>query len=269
MPKTKKLTVPDFKSRKLSREKLVMVTCYDSSFARVLEESTVDLLLVGDSAAMTMHGHDSTIQADVEMIAIHTMAVARAAPNKFLVADLPFLAIRKGMLAGMEAIERLVKAGAHAVKIEGIRGNAELVRHVTESGIPVMGHLGLTPQFVNAFGGMKVQAKSAEEQDRLLADALEFERLGAFSLVLECVPADIAKKIAAALAIPVIGIGAGVDVDGQVLVLQDLLGFNPGFKPKFLRQYLNGYEQFIGAFDRFGADVRAGTYPSKEESYQG
>jgi 3-methyl-2-oxobutanoate hydroxymethyltransferase len=267
MSKAKKLTVPDFKSRKQAREKLVMVTCYDSSFARVLEESSVDLLLVGDSCAMTMHGYDSTIQADAEMIAIHTMAVARAAPGKFLVADVPFLAVRKGLFAGMETIEKLVKAGAHAVKIEGIRGNAEIVGHVVESGIPVMGHLGLTPQFVNAFGGMKVQAKSVEDQDRLLADALEFERLGAFSLVLECVPSEIAKKISAALKIPVIGIGAGIDVDGQVLVLQDLLGFNPGFKPKFLRQYLNGYEQFVGAFDRFASDVRTGEYPSKEESY--
>lgn len=267
MSKAPKLTVPDFREKKRAREKLVMVTCYDSSFARVLEESTVDLLLVGDSAAMTMHGHDSTIAADAAMIAIHTAAVARAAPGKFLVADMPFLSVRKGLLVGMEAVERFVKAGAHAVKIEGVRGNGEFVRHVVESGIPVMGHLGLTPQFVNAFGGMKVQAKSSEDQDRLLSDALEFERLGAFSLVLECVPAEIAKKIAAALSIPVIGIGAGVDVDGQVLVLQDLLGFNPGFKPKFLRRYLNGYEQFIGAFDRFGADVRSGEYPSKEESY--
>lgn len=267
MSKIKKLTVPDFKTKKQAREKLVMVTCYDSSFARVIAESSVDLILVGDSAAMTMHGHDSTIQADVEMIAIHTKAVARGAPEKFLVADMPFLSVRKGLLSGMEAIDRLVKAGAHAVKIEGIRGNAELVAHLTESGIPVMGHLGLTPQFVNAFGGMKVQAKSSEDQERLLADALDFERLGAFSLVLECVPSEIAKKISAALSIPVIGIGAGVDVDGQVLVLQDLLGFNPGFKPKFLRQYLNGYEQFIGAFERFGADVRSGDYPSKEETY--
>ena len=219
MSKSKQLTVPDFKVKKQAREKLVMVTCYDSSFARVLEESSVDLLLVGDSCAMTMHGYDSTIQADVGMIAIHTMAVARAAPGKFLVADMPFLSVRKGLISGMEATERLVKAGAHAVKIEGIRGNTEIVRHITESGIPVMGHLGLTPQFVNAFGGMKVQAKSAEDQDRLLADALEFERLGAFSLVLECVPSDIAKKITAALSIPVIasgGVGSIADIEALV-----------------------------------------------------
>lgn len=267
MSKPKKLTVPDFRAKKQAGEKLVMVTCYDSSFARVLAESSVDVLLVGDSSAMTMHGYDSTIHADVEMIAIHTMSVARAAPGKFLVSDMPFLSVRKGLVPAMEAAERLVKAGAHAVKIEGIRGNQDIVKHIAESGVPIMGHLGLTPQFVNAFGGMKVQAKSAEEQERMLAEALEFERLGAFSLVLECVPSEIAKKIASALAIPVIGIGAGVDVDGQVLVLQDLLGFDPGFRPKFLRRYLDGYEQFSGAFERFSSDVRSGEYPSKEESY--
>lgn len=263
----KKLVVPDFKRLKTERKKLVMVTCYDSSFARVLNESDVDLLLVGDSCAMTMHGFDSTIQADVEMIALHTAAVARAAPGKFLVADIPFLAVRKGLSHAMEAIERLVKSGAHAVKLEGLRGNEEFISHVVASGIPVMGHLGLTPQFVNAFGGMKVQAKTAEDQDLLMKEALEFERLGAFSLVLECVPTDIATKIAARLSIPVIGIGAGDAVDGQVLVLQDLLGFTPDFKPKFLRRYLNGFELFKGAFDRFAKEVREGEYPSKDESY--
>lgn len=263
----KRLSVPDFKARKIAGDKLVMLTCYDASFARVLNESNVDLLLVGDSSAMTMHGFDSTIHADVAMIEFHTAAVARGAPAKFLVADIPFLAIRKGFETGMSAIERLVKAGAHAIKIEGLRGNEKMVAHTVESGVPVMGHLGLTPQFVNAFGGMKVQAKSAADQDRLLQEAVEFERLGAFSLVLECVPESIATEIANKLSIPVIGIGAGAGVDGQVLVLQDLLGFNPGFKPKFLRSYANGYEIFKGAFDRFAGDVKSGSYPTKDESY--
>lgn len=263
----KKLTVPDFLRLKVERKKIVMVTCYDSSFARVLNESEVDILLVGDSCAMTMHGFDSTIHADIEMIALHTAAVARAAPGKFLVADLPFLSVRKGLAPAMEAISCLVKAGAHGVKLEGLKGNEEIVAHVVQSGIPVMGHLGLTPQFVNAFGGMKVQGKSTADQDEMLKDALMFERLGAFSLVLECVPTEIATKIAAQLSIPVIGIGAGEAVDGQVLVLQDLLGFTPDFKPKFLRRYLNGFELFKGAFDRFAGDVREGKYPTKEESY--
>lgn len=263
----KKLTVPDFARKKAEREKLVMVTCYDSGFARILNDSEVDLLLVGDSAAMVMHGFDSTIQADAEMIALHTAAVARAAPKKFLVADLPFLSVRKGLSHAMEVVEKLVRSGAHAVKLEGIEGNEEFVRHVVGSGIPVMGHLGLTPQFVNAFGGMRVQAKSAEDQARLLRDAESFEKLGAFSLVLECVPSDIAAQIAARVKIPVIGIGAGPDVDGQVLVLQDLLGFTPDFKPKFLRRYLNGCELFQEAFGNFARDVRSGAFPTKEESY--
>lgn len=263
-----KLTVPDFKKRKLEKKKLVMMTCYDSSFAQLLNASDVDLLLIGDSCAMTMHGFDSTIHATVEMIATHTRAVARGAPAKFLVADVPFLAVRKGLEHAMESVEHLVKAGAHSVKIEGLRGNEAIIAHITESGIPVMGHLGLTPQFVNAFGGMKVQAKTEEEQERMLAEALEYERLGAFSLVLECVPSEIAARITQSLSIPVIGIGAGVDLDGQVLVLQDLLGFNPNFKPKFLRHYLNGHEQIQGAFASFIKDVRESNYPSKEESYK-
>jgi 3-methyl-2-oxobutanoate hydroxymethyltransferase len=203
---TKKLTVPDFKRLKSENQKLVMMTCYDSSFARVLNETEVDILLIGDSCAMTMHGFDSTIHATTEMIAFHTAAVARSAPGKFIVADLPFLSFRKGLVPAMDAVHTLVKAGAHAVKLEGLRGNEEMIAHVVQSGIPVMGHLGLTPQFVNAFGGMKVQAKSLEDQDLMLREAIEFERLGAFSLVLECVPSDIAAKIAAALTIPVIGL---------------------------------------------------------------
>jgi 3-methyl-2-oxobutanoate hydroxymethyltransferase len=267
--KKKRLTVPDFAARKSEGKKLVMMTCYDASFARVLADSTVDLLLVGDSSAMTMHGFDSTIHANLEMIALHTAAVARGAPGKFLVADLPFLSVRKGLETGVEAVEKLVKAGAHAVKIEGLRGNEALIAHLVESGIPVMGHLGLTPQFVNAFGGMKVQAKTPAEQDRMFEEARELERLGAFSLVLECVPEAIATRIAKALSIPVIGIGAGAGVDGQVLVLQDLLGFNPDFRPKFLRRYVNGYEIFKTAFDQFTADVQSGNYPSSDESYSG
>jgi 3-methyl-2-oxobutanoate hydroxymethyltransferase len=153
------------------------------------------------------------------------------------------------------------------VKIEGVRGNEDLIHHLVESGIPVMGHLGLTPQFVNAFGGMKVQAKTRDEQERLLLDAVAFESLGAFSLVLECIPAPAASAISAQLKIPTIGIGAGSDVDGQVLVLQDLLGFNPGFKPKFLKTYLDGYALFQKAFSDFHEEVQNGTYPSEKESY--
>jgi 3-methyl-2-oxobutanoate hydroxymethyltransferase len=261
------ITVPEFKKRKEQKKRLSMITCYDASFAKVLDESPIDILLIGDSSAMVMQGFDSTIHSDVESIAYHTSAVARGCKNKFIVADMPFLSTRKSREFGIEAAGALLKAGAHAVKIEGVRGNEDLIRHLTESGVPVMGHLGLTPQFVNAFGGMKVQAKTPEEQDVLIQDAKKFEDLGAFSLVLECVPSSVAAKITSLIKIPTIGIGAGSEVDGQVLVLQDLLGFNPAFKPKFLKTYLNGYELFQSAFSKFHEEVQGGIYPSDKESY--
>lgn len=261
------ITVPEFKKRKTEQQKMSMMTCYDHAFAQILNTSPIDILLVGDSSSMVMHGHNSTIHATVPMIAQHVAAVSKGAPDKFIVGDMPFLSTRKGLKTGVEAAEAFLKAGAHAVKIEGIQGNEELVRHLVESGIPVMGHLGLTPQFVNAFGGMKVQAKTAEEQDLLLNDGKRFEDAGAFSLVLECVPTSIATTMTERLSIPTIGIGAGPHVDGQVLVLHDLLGFNPNFKPKFLRQYLNGHELFSKAFEQYHQDVTSGEFPQPKESY--
>ncbi len=262
------ITVPEFKRRKLEGGKISMITCYDSSFARIVDASPIDVILVGDSSAMVMNGYDSTVHATVEMIAAHTAAVARGAKSKFIVADMPFLSVRKGLVPAVEAAGEFLRAGAHAVKIEGIEGNEEIVRHLVKSGIPVMGHLGLTPQFVNAFGGMKVQAKTTEEQDRLRNDARFFEKCGAFSLVLECVPSSIAEKITQSLTIPTIGIGAGSGTNGQVLVLQDLLGFDPGFKPKFLRKYLDAHAAFTKAFSDFHNDVLSGNFPSPSESYE-
>jgi len=262
------LTVPEFQHRKKRREKLSMITCYDASFASILAESPIDILLVGDSSSMVMQGEDSTIHATPESIAFFTRSVAKGARGqKFIVADMPFLSNRTGIEAGVRAAGDLLRAGAHAVKIEGIRGNEALVSHLVESGIPVMGHLGLTPQFVNAFGGMKVQAKTAEEQERLLQDAKTFERCGAFALVLECIPSSIAARLTGALSIPTIGIGAGREVDGQVLVLQDMLGFNPGFKPRFLRTYLDGKGLFLDAFRSFHEDVTLLEFPTEQESY--
>lgn len=261
------ITVPEFAKRKLAQTKISMITCYDASFAKIVSESPIDVILIGDSSAMVMHGHDSTIHATVETIETHVAAVARGAKDKFIVADMPFLSTRLDRATGIAAAGRFLRAGAHAVKIEGIDGNEDLVKHLVESGIPVMGHLGLTPQFVNAFGGMKVQATSPETQDKLLKDAKKFESLGAFSLVLECVPTKIGTLATQALKIPTIGIGAGPETDGQVLVLQDLLGFNPGFKPKFLRQYLNGHELFTAAFKKFHDDVVQKEFPNEKESY--
>ncbi len=261
------ITVPDFKKRKESKQKISMITCYDASFARIIDETPIDIILIGDSSAMVMQGFNSTIHATNESIIHHVSSVARGAKDKFIVADMPFLSTRLSLEKGVEAAGMMLRAGAHAIKIEGIRGNETLVSHLVESGIPVMGHLGLTPQFVNAFGGMKVQAKTTEEQDRLVADAKRFEQAGAFSLVLECVPSTIAETVTKQIAIPTIGIGAGPSVDGQVLVLQDLLGFNPGFKPKFLRTYLNGHELFKEAFTRYHEDVVGQHFPNDKESY--
>src|SRR5262249_33605137 len=214
-----------------------MITCYDYSSARAVAESTIDCILVGDSLAMTMHGYATTLSATTEMMALHTAAVAKGAPSKFIVADLPFLSYRKGLTEAMDSVHELMKAGAHAVKLEGVRGHADIVRHIVDSGVPVMGHLGLTPQSVHALGGMKVQARTNAAVKLLLSQARELEDAGCFAIVLECVPTEVARKVTELLKIPTIGIGAGPHVNGQVLVYQDMIGLNPGFKPKFLRVY--------------------------------
>lgn len=263
----RKLTAPDFIRRKASAEKLSMLTCYDFWSAQVLNDSPVDSLLVGDSLSMVMHGYESTVYADVELMALHVKAVSRGAPNKFIIGDMPFLATRKGLEPTMNAVAALMQAGANCVKLEGEHGQLDLIRHIVESGVPVMGHLGLTPQSVEAFGGHKVQGKSEAAASAILKSAKRLEDAGAFAVVLECVPAALGKAITAQLSIPTIGIGAGADVDGQVLVLQDMLGMNPNFKPKFLRHYANGYQSVGDAVTNFHNDVQAGTFPNQTESY--
>ncbi len=261
------MKIQDFALKKQKGQKISMLTCYDYSFARIMADSEVDVLLVGDSLAMTMHGHGSTLNATVNMMALHTAAVARGAGNKFIVGDLPFLTFRKGLTSNMEAIGKIMRAGANAVKLEGAKGNLELVRHVVDSGVPVMGHLGLTPQSVNQLGGFKVQGKDKRDHDEIVKDALALEKAGCFSLVLECVPAELAKEITSKLGIPTIGIGAGIGCDGQVLVLQDMLGMNKEFHPKFLRTYMKGFDMIKDAFNQYHRDVVTEKFPSKEESY--
>lgn len=261
------MNVLDFQKMKDEGRKISMVTCYDYSSARAVAESTVDCILVGDSLAMTMHGHPTTLSATTAMIALHTSAVARGAPSKFIVADLPFLSYRKGLKDAMDSVQDLMTAGAHAVKLEGVRGHAEIVRHIVDSGVPVMGHLGLTPQSVNLLGGMRVQARTDTAVDLLASQAGELEQAGCFSLVLECVPSEVARKVTRLLTIPTIGIGAGPDVSGQVLVYQDMLGLNPGFRPKFLRTYANAFEVIKEGLDAYDRDVKGGEFPSEKESY--
>jgi 3-methyl-2-oxobutanoate hydroxymethyltransferase len=263
------MNVLNFPERKQNHDRVVMVTCYDYTMASIVADSDVDLILVGDSAAMVMHGEDSTLPIDVEDMAAHVRAVKRGAPDKFIVADMPFLSYRKGLEPAMAAVEILMKSGASAVKLEGIRGHEELVRHIVDSGVPVMGHLGLTPQSVNQLGGFRVQGRSEDDRQRLLEEALACQAAGCFSLVLECVPESLAAEITQALDIVTIGIGAGNETDGQVLVLQDLLGLSANFKPRFVRRYLDGRGLVLDALDRFAEDVRSAAFPAPEERYAG
>lgn len=258
----------DFYQMKKEGQKITMVTCYEAWSALLLKDTDVDLLLVGDSAAMVVHGFDSTLPATMEMMILHTQAVARAQTGKFIVGDLPFLSFRKGLEAGVTAAGQLMQAGAHGVKLEGAQGNLDLVDHLVKSGIPVMGHLGLTPQSVFQLGGFKVQARDPEAQNLLLKDAIALEAAGCFSLVLECVPQQLAQKVQQQLKIPVIGIGAGSHCDGQVLVLHDLLGFNTSFKPKFLKHFGSGADFFRDAVLEYTREVQSGTFPSAKESYE-
>jgi 3-methyl-2-oxobutanoate hydroxymethyltransferase len=262
------MNVLDFQKMKNGGRKISMVTCYDYSSARAVAESNIDCILVGDSLAMVMHGHQTTLSVTTAMMALHTAAVARGAPTRFIVADLPFLSYRKGLKDAMDSVQELMSAGAHAVKLEGVRGHADIVRHIVESGVPVMGHLGLTPQSINLLGGMKVQARTDAAVEILAAQARELEEAGCFSLVLECVPSEAACKVTDLVKIPTIGIGAGPNVDGQVLVYQDMLGLNPGFKPKFLRVYANTFDVIQDALNAYDRDVKDGHFPAESESYE-
>jgi len=262
------MNVLDFQTCKARGEKIVMLTCYDYTSARIVQDSDVDVILVGDSAAMVMHGYGTTIPASVEMMCQHIESVSRGTKNKFIVGDMPFLSFRQLLTDNMHAVASVMKAGAHAVKLEGIEGNVETITHTVKSGVPVMGHLGLTPQSVNQLGGYRVQGRGNGAAEKLREEALACERAGCFALVLECVPDDLAAEITASLNIPTIGIGAGAGTDGQVLVMQDLLGLSSDFKPKFVRKYLDGRSVLLDAFNAYASDVKNGSFPAADESYQ-
>ncbi|HET9711666.1 MAG TPA: 3-methyl-2-oxobutanoate hydroxymethyltransferase [Pyrinomonadaceae bacterium] len=261
------MNVRDFQQMKDEGHRISMITCYDYSSARAVAESNIDCILVGDSLAMTMHGFPTTLSATTAMMALHTAAVAKGAPAKFIVGDLPFLSYRNGLKEAMDSVHELMSAGAHAVKLEGVRGHADIVRHIVDSGVPVMGHLGLTPQSFHALGGMKVQARTNAAVKVLTSQAHELEDAGCFAIVLECVPAQVARKVTELLKVPTIGIGAGPYVSGQVLVYQDMIGLNPDFKPKFLRVYANTFEVIRTALNAYDRDVKSGVFPSGNESY--
>lgn len=262
------MNIFDFIKKKQAGEKITMVTCYDYTSARILAESTIDCLLVGDSVAMTIHGYKDTLSATLEMMCMHTAAVHRGAGSKFIISDMPFLSYRKSFNKNVSSAQALMQAGAKAIKLENAAGNLKLIRHLTESGIPVMGHLGLTMQLMHMMGGLKVQGKTQAAARQMQEDALALQEAGCFAVVLECIPTSLAQTITQSLHIPTIGIGAGLVTDGQVLVLQDLLGLNTDFKPKFVKNYISGCEQMRQGIDEFVKEVNAGEFPSDEYSYQ-
>jgi 3-methyl-2-oxobutanoate hydroxymethyltransferase len=248
--------------------KITMLTAYDYWTAKILSKSSVDCLLVGDSCAMVMHGHKDTLAATTELMTLHTRAVRLGAPDLFIVGDLPFLTYRGSRNRALDCVLPIMQAGAQAVKLEGSHGNLKLIRHLVSSGVPVMGHLGLTPQSVHALGGYRVQNRGDDGLQLLLQAAQELEQAGCFSIVLECVPEAAAQAVTEKLGIPTIGIGAGIHVDGQVLVLQDMLGAQTDFQPKFVRRFADLAGQMAAAIDQFVGEVQNGTFPSEKESYQ-
>lgn len=260
------MTLPDFRRRKAGNQRISFVTCYDCAFARLVAQTDLDCILVGDSVAMVVHGHPSTLAADLPMMLFHTESVARGAGGKFIVGDMPFLEHRKGRSEAVSAAQALLRAGAQAIKLEGAAGNLEIIQSLVEGGVPVMGHVGLTPQFIHAFGGFKVQGREDAAAERILADAKALEASGVFSIVLEGIPATLGKRITDALSIPTIGIGAGPDCDGQVLVLHDLLGFTEK-PPKFARAFGEVASASVTALRAYDEAVKTNTFPTEKESY--
>ena len=262
-----KVTVRTIREMKAERVKIVSVTAYDYPGARLADEAGVDLILVGDSLGMVVLGYESTIPVTLSEMVHHLKAVLRAQPRALVVADLPFLTFQTGPEDAVRNSGRLMKRGAEAVKLEGGRRMLPQIEAILAADIPVLGHLGLTPQSVHQFGGYRVQGRGREAADALLTDALALERAGCFALVLEGVPLELGREITAALRIPTIGIGAGIDCDGQVLVLHDLIGMSFGKPARFVRRYAETGDTIRSAIAAFREDVRAGRYPSAEESY--
>lgn len=258
----------DFKRKKSNQSKISMITCYDYPSAKIVAESHIDCVLVGDSVAMAVHGHETTVMATMEMMVLHTEAVARGIKQQFIIADMPFLAHRMSQETTINNVRRLIQAGAHAVKIEGgDPDTCQTIAFLVTAGVPVMGHIGLTPQSVHQLSGYKVQGKEDEQAADLVRQARALEEAGCFALVIECVPQQLAKRISDSLEIPTIGIGAGSDTDGQVLVWHDLLGLQTEFKPKFLKHYAQGKEVILQAINQYAEQVKAVEFPSKEHAF--
>ncbi|MCB9614938.1 MAG: 3-methyl-2-oxobutanoate hydroxymethyltransferase [Sandaracinus sp.] len=263
-----RVTVPRLLRMKQSGERIAMVTAYDATFARMIDEGGADILLVGDSLGMVVQGLDTTLPVTVDEVVYHCRAVSRGARRAMIVGDMPFLSAQVTPEEALRNAGRfLAEGGAHAVKLEGGKSMAPVIRRLVEAGVPVMGHVGLLPQSVHAMGGFRVQGKTEDAAARILDDALAVAEAGAFAVVLEGVPSDLAARVTAELPVPTIGIGAGPDCDGQVLVCYDLLGLTPDLKPKFVKRYAEQYAEGRDAVARYCDEVRSGAFPSVEHGF--
>ena len=264
----KRITTKSLIEMKANGEKISMLTAYDFTMAQIVDSAGVDVILVGDSASNVMAGHETTLPITLDQMIYHASSVVRGTSRALVVVDLPFGSYQSDPKEALRSSIRIMKeSGGHAVKMEGGSEIKDSIKKILNAGIPVMGHLGLTPQSIYKFGTYTVRAKEDAEAEKLLEDAKMLERIGCFSLVLEKIPAELAKKVADSISIPVIGIGAGGGVDGQVLVIHDMLGMNNEFSPRFLRRYLDLYDQMTKAIGNYVADVKSSDFPNAKEQY--
>lgn len=264
----KRVTVKSLTDMKKNGEKIAMLTAYDYTMAKIVDGSGIDVILVGDSASNVMAGHETTLPLTLDQMIYHASSVIRAIDRALVVVDMPFGTYQGNSRGALAAAIRIMKeSGGHAVKMEGGAEIQDSIIRVLSAGIPVMGHLGLTPQSIYKFGTYTVRAKEAAEAEKLKKDAILLQELGCFALVLEKIPAELAREVSSSLTIPVIGIGAGDGTDGQVLVTHDMLGMTHEFNPRFLRRYLDLYKEMTGAFEQYIDDVKSGDFPNKKEQY--
>jgi 3-methyl-2-oxobutanoate hydroxymethyltransferase len=264
----KRITTKSLIDMKSNGEKISMLTSYDYTMAKIVDTAGIDVILVGDSASNVMAGHETTLPITLDQMIYHASSVVRAVERALVVVDLPFGSYQSDSKEALRSSIRIMKeSGGHAVKLEGGKEIKESIKKILNAGIPVMGHLGLTPQSIYKFGTYTVRAKEEEEAEKLMEDAKLLEKLGCFAIVIEKVPADLAEKVAKSISIPVIGIGAGGGVDGQVLVIHDMLGMNNEFSPRFLRRYMNLYEGMTSAISQYVEDVKSQDFPNEKEQY--
>ena len=264
----KRVTVKSLQEMKLDGEKISMLTSYDFTTAGIVDKSGIDVILVGDSASNIMAGHETTLPITLDQMIYHASSVIRAVERALVVVDLPFGTYQSDSQAALESAIRIMKeSGSHAVKLEGGKEIKDSIKRIIKAGIPVMGHLGLTPQSIYKFGTYTVRAKEEKEANQLISDAKLLEKIGCFAIVLEKIPSLLAEKVAKEVNIPIIGIGAGNKVDGQVLVLHDLIGMTKEFNPRFLRRYMNLHDEMINAISSFSSDIKNGDFPNENEQY--